>query len=220
MKVFIFDLDGTLLNTLGDLANAANHILEENGFPTHHQEKYRQMVGNGFEMLIRRAIAPAEVSDQKIAELVQSAKNWYANHLTDETMPYPGMTVTLNMLLNAGAILGIFSNKPDAFVKKLANYFFPGVSFTFALGAQENLPLKPNPLVLLNAIKPLGFDKDAICYIGDSNVDILTAQNAGIFSVGAAWGFRGAQELKDAGANIIINEPVDLLPLINFIPGE
>lgn len=214
MLGFIFDLDGTLLNTLDDLANAANHVLLENGLPTHPVDAYRQMVGNGFKTLIERAVAPREFSGTELTGLVNSGKAWYEKHLLDNTIPYPGMTVALNMLRDAGAVLGVFTNKPHSSAVTLIKSCFPGLEFSFVIGARDGVPLKPDPAALLEEMSKLNLAREDTCYIGDSDVDMLTAKNAGLTSIGAAWGFRGKRELEGAGADIILEEPIQLLEII------
>lgn len=211
MKAFIFDLDGTLLNTLGDIANACNHVLRQNGYPTHPTQAYRHMVGNGFAMLLQRAVPlAAALMEKQIGTLTSEARKYYAAHMKEETDPYPGMIGALEDLAAAGAFLAVLSNKPDDLSGELISYYFPSIPFRHIQGALPDLPLKPDPATLIHLLDHFAIGKDEACYIGDSNVDIFTARNAGICGVGAAWGFRGRQELAEAGADVILEEPAML----------
>lgn len=215
MRAFIFDLDGTLLNTLPDLANSCNAILKKYKFPQHPQEAYRQMVGDGFSKLVERALPPDyRPGDEKLEELIAEAKEYYSKNMMNETMPYPGMTAALAMLSSAGAVLGVLSNKPDTLTKILVPHYFPTISFAAIEGSLPDLPFKPEPDTLLAMLRKLDLDAESSCYVGDSNVDIFTAQNAGIMPVGAAWGFRGEEELREAGAKIVLEGPWDLAELL------
>lgn len=211
MKAFIFDLDGTLLNTLGDIANSCNYVLRKNGYPEHPAQAYRHMVGNGFAMLLKRAVPPAAgLTDGQLGTLTDEAREYYAAHMKVETGPYPGMIGALEALAHGGAFLAVLSNKPDDLSGELIKYYFPSIPFSHIQGARKGLPLKPDPATLLSLLNAFAIDKEEACYTGDSNVDIFTARNAGICGVGAAWGFRGKRELAEAGADIIIEDPAML----------
>lgn len=216
MKAFIFDLDGTLLDTLADLAAACNHTLALNGFPTHEIGKYRHMVGNGFEMLMARALAPVELAPSEFTKMVRASRDWYREHLFAETLPYPGLIPALQVCMENGVLLGVLSNKPDELTVELVEHFFPDILFAFVLGGRENRFLKPNPEELLRQLVNFKIKPENAFYIGDSDVDVETAKNAGVTSVGAAWGFRGREELERAGAALILHEPADIPKLLTI----
>lgn len=210
-----FDLDGTLLNTIGDIANTCNEIMHRYGYPEHDIDEYKQMVGNGFNAMIQKAIFPNPVPEN-LDELVSEAREYYKHHMKKNTFPYPGMEDILKKLqINAG--LGVLSNKPDDLTIELVHYFFPNISFEKIAGASPGLPLKPDPLVLMCLYKEAGLEDAKKFYVGDSDVDIETAKNAGIYGAGAAWGFRGRKELEEAGASIILEKPQDLLTLSDMV---
>lgn len=218
MKAFIFDLDGTLLNTLADIAAACNHTLAERNFPGHEIAAYARMVGNGFTTLAQRALpANASLTPQKLDAFVAEARDYYAAHMMEETDPYPGMTGALSSLMHAGAILAVLSNKPQRLSEELVNHYFPSIRFAAVWGARPDKPLKPDPSSLLEMLRDFGLAQKDAAYVGDSDVDILTARNAGTLAVGAAWGFRGAKELETAGADIIIGNPWELAEVAHVV---
>ena len=216
-KACIFDLDGTLLDTLADLALACNTIMARHGWPAHETEKYRLFVGNGFARLMERVV-PASVlptlAPEELNALVREAKDFYAAHLWEQTMPYEGIPDALQDLAARGIRLGLLSNKPDSETQLLARHFFPD-RFDAVAGSRPGVPLKPDPAALYAMLATLSVSPDETVYVGDSNVDMQTARNAGIFSVGVAWGFRGAEELPQAGAGRIISRPAELLDLLS-----
>lgn len=205
----IFDLDGTLLNTLADLKNAVNYALEKFGFPTRSLEEVRKAVGNGLKMLIKRCL-PENVSSDCVTEVLAEMKAYYSHHCYDETLPYPGIVHMLQMLRSQGHSIAIVSNKADPMVQTLARVFFDGLT-DFSLGESPQYTRKPAPDMVYAAMAALG--KDAI-YIGDSEVDILTAQNAGIPCYAVSWGFRGEEALREAGAQYIFASPEALADAI------
>lgn len=204
----VFDLDGTLLDTLADIGTACNTVLARHGYPQHPLAAYRQMVGSGFDKLVDRAVPQDRKPDAcALAKLTQEARHYYAEHMMEQTRPYPGMEQALQLLLERGFRLGALSNKPDAMTQALIQHYFPGI-FTAVQGARPDMPLKPDPQALLAMYAGLSTTRNA--YVGDSNVDMQTAHNAGAYAVGVAWGFRGSAELADAGAGIILISPAEL----------
>lgn len=208
MKAAVFDLDGTLLNTLGDIASACNYVLANIGRPTHPFEAYAHMVGNGFETLMKRAVGKPEPGN--LPELVQAAREWYANHMMEKTEPYSGMTDALLKLAENGARLSVLSNKPEELSVILIEHYFPDIPFIKIIGAKPGKPLKPDPSVLLELLKEINVASARTFYIGDSNVDMQTAKAAGCIAIGCAWGFRGSRELQAAGADRVLQEPGEL----------
>ncbi len=216
LPALIFDLDGTLLDTLADLAAACNALLARHGWPVHPEASYRRFVGNGFLRLVARALPEkvlASLSEQDLARLVQEGKVLYAAGLMDATRPYPGMPEALDGLARAGVRLGVLSNKPHEQTRALIGHFFPGL-FQAVAGGREGVPLKPSPEPLLAMAKELGSAPERTLYAGDSDVDARTAQAAGVRCLGAAWGFRGEAELRACGVRDIFQRPEDLVPFV------
>ena len=211
MKALFFDLDGTLLDTLADIGQACNAILKKHGYPTHALPQYRFFVGNGFGRLMGDALpADAALDDQAKALLVEEARQYYGLHMYDCTRPYDGVIAALEDLSAAGHPLAILSNKPDGLTVEIVGRYFSAIPLTLVRGAKKDVPLKPQPHALLDMMKTMHTSASQVLYVGDSNVDILTARNAGVTSVGVSWGFRGADELRQAGADHIIDTPSQL----------
>lgn len=192
-KLVIFDLDGTVLDTLGDLANAVNAALEMHSFPTHSFEQVRVMVGNGVANLIRRA-TPEGISDEKCAEVLADFKAYYREHVNDITKPYDGILPLLKALKDAGVKVGINSNKYDAALQNLCRIHFDGL-YDYAVGESEVTPRKPDPTAARRIMEAVGAKPEETIYIGDSNVDLNTAANAGVDSAWVSWGFRRLHEM-------------------------
>lgn len=212
-KLCVFDLDGTLLNTIKDLGASCNAALTAFGLDPIPLEKYPFLVGNGMKKLIKRA-SSFEHDSAEFDKVFQLFLNHYNEHSVDFTTVYPGILEVLETLKGRGVKLAVLSNKGDAFVKDLTQHFFGDKFFDIVRGHSELFPLKPDPTSLLNIIDSFGFVRSEVLYIGDSNVDIETAKNAEVFSVGAVWGFRGEEELKSASADALAYYPNDLLNLI------
>lgn len=200
-KYAVFDLDGTLANTLEDLANAVNYALNKNGYKEHSVESYKLMVGSGIINLIKKA--SNSENQGTIAAIKADFDFYYGMHAVDKTCEYPNGQKTLVNLQNSGVTLAVLSNKPDAFVKNILDKIFPNVQFAIAWGKKEGFEIKPNPQSLNAMLTQLGAKKKDVVYIGDSSVDVLTAKNGGVSFIGCAWGFRGEQELKQTGAEKI-----------------
>lgn len=193
-KLVIFDLDGTVLDTLGDLANAANAALEMHSFPTHSIEQVRMMVGNGVANLIRRAV-PAGTSDEVCAQVLADFKAYYREHVNDITKPYDGIKDMLKALKDAGIKVGINSNKFDAALQNLCHIHFEGL-YDYAVGESEVTPKKPDPTAAKRIMHAMSVKAEETIYIGDSNVDLNTAANAGVDSAWVSWGFRKRNEME------------------------
>lgn len=210
----IFDLDGTLLNTLDDLAAAGNHVCAAHGWPVFSTDAYRFKVGNGIPKLIERII-PAEfagdgrVFEQAFAEFTA----YYAVHKQDATCPYPGVIDMLDTLTAAGVTLAVLSNKDHAAVVPLVQHYF-GNRFACVQGRIDAFPPKPAPPITRYVLDQLDAAPHDVLYVGDSNVDVLTAHNAGLCVAGVSWGFRGRDELAEAGADIIVDTPAELTSCI------
>ena len=210
----IFDLDGTLLNTLDDLAAAGNHVCETRGWPTFTRDQYRYKVGNGQPKLIERIIPAEYAGDGRIFEQVlREFRAYYDAHKEDHTAPYPGIVGTLDRLRAAGVKLAVLSNKDHAAAVPLVRRYF-GERFSLVQGRIDAYPPKPAPSLTRYALDQLGIDATQALYVGDSNVDVATGHNVGIAVAGATWGFRGRAELEAAGADYLIEQPGDLASLI------
>lgn len=211
-KLAVFDLDGTLINTLDDLADSVNYALSANGFKTHELPAYRNFLGYGPFELVKKAAGehnPLSVLDKVQADFLK----YYAENSENKTRPYDGMTETLTALKENGVILAVFSNKLHPATVRLTEYFFPGL-FTVAFGFREGVPAKPNPAGMHEILKLTGTDKSSCIYFGDSDVDVITGKSAGVFTVGVAWGFRGEDELRETGADKIIHNPREIFNLV------
>ena len=217
----VFDLDGTLLNTLEDLADAANFALLQMGWPTRSQDEIRSFVGNGVELLIRRA-APHRVQEAEISRCLSVFKEHYAAHMAYKTAPYPGILPLLRALRQRGVTLAVVSNKFDSAVKELCAGCFPGL-IQAAVGASDQASKKPDPAMVVQAFRALGTSPAGAVYIGDSDVDLQTARNAGLPCLSVTWGFRDAAFLRTHGAAVLVHRPEELLsffPLPGFTPED
>lgn len=211
----IFDLDGTLLNTIDDLANATNHALETLGFPKHGLWVYPSMVGNGVTKLLERAL-PAEVRDEaNINRMRKAFMAYYDEHCCDATRPYAGMPELIAELTKRGFNLAVTSNKYESAVVRLIRHFYPDASWRAVLGHVEGLPVKPDPSIVFKALSQCPTPKAECLYVGDSAVDMETARRACIESVGVSWGFRTILELREAYADHIISLPAQLLDFVS-----
>lgn len=215
MKSYIiFDLDGTLLNTIDDLADSVNHAMRELGFPTHGRWVYPEMVGNGVSKLIERALPDDARSEKNIRDALAAFKVYYNEHCTDATKPYPGIPELLAELTARGLNLAVTSNKYEHAVTKIIHYYFPDANFRAILGSVEGMPRKPDPSIVFKALSMCPTPKAEVLYVGDSGVDMVTARRACVESVGVTWGFRPITELKQAYADHIISEPSQVLKLL------
>lgn len=208
----IFDLDGTLLNTLEDLRDSLNAILIQNGFPQRSLEEVRRFVGNGVKTLIRLSV-PDTCSDEQVEQLLIQFKEHYGRNMQNKTRPYDGIMELLLDLQRFNYKLGIVSNKFDAAVKSLAKSYF-GDLIPVAIGETDQVKRKPAPDSVFEAMRQLGSDPKQTIYVGDSETDVRTAKNAGLPCIGVTWGFRSRQVLRDEGADYLIDTPKELLTLI------
>ena len=207
-NTIIFDLDGTLLNTLSDLCNSTNFALKKYGFKERTLEEVRTFVGKGAAVLIKKAL-PEDVSDKVYAEVLATFKEHYREHSNDLTAPYDGIIDMLREVKKLGYKTAILSNKPHNAVCDLHELFFKEY-IDVALGVKDGIPTKPDPIMVSNVLKELGSDTKASLYVGDSEVDVMTARNSGLDMVTCLWGFRNKTELTLAGAGNFIENPMDL----------
>ena len=201
-RLVIFDLDGTLLNTIGDLAVACNAVLALRGLPEHTYAEYCHFVGNGIMRLVERALPEELRTAENVAAVRADFVKYYTEHIDIHTKPYEGIPELIAELVRRGVSLAVASNKFQAGTEKLIRLFFPGV------------PLKPSPAVVEEILALTGVAKERVLYVGDSGVDIETAAAAGVRSAGVTWGFRDRGELEDAGARHIVDRPEELLELL------
>ncbi|MGJ1237380.1 HAD family hydrolase [Sphingobacterium multivorum] len=211
MKLIIFDLDGTLLDTLQDLGDSCNAILEQHGYPTHPLVAYKKFVGNGVQKLIERALPEEARTAETITVLLGAFKSYYEQKPVSYTRPYPGIVSLLQELKSLGYLISVASNKYHEAVIPLMQQYFPDIPFDLVLGHRAGHPAKPDPAIVLDSLETLGVNKQNCLYVGDSSVDMDTANNAGVTAIGVTWGFRDEDELRQHGANYIINTPRELL---------
>ena len=211
----MFDLDGTLLNTLEDLADSGNAALEELGLPVHPVECYRYFVGNGVHELMKRLLPPEEINNIELGKtLLSKYTAQYNNRWHSKTRPYDGMVEALNELKAAGATLSVFSNKPDEFTKSCIYHFFGENLFSAVRGGRDDTPRKPAPDGAFAILNQLGVKPESVLYVGDTATDMQTAHAAGFFAIGVTWGFRTREELEENKANAIIDAPSEILNLL------
>ncbi len=207
-QLAIFDMDGTILDTLEDLTDSVNYALDHFGFPIHSKEEICSFVGNGIRKLIERAV-PSETEPIFVEQVYEGFKKYYKEHCADKTKPYPGIIALLKELRQAGCKTAVVSNKADFAVQNLCEKYFYGL-FDIAVGEQEGILKKPAPDSVEKVLKLLGVPKENAVYIGDSDVDIETARNAGMDEIIVGWGFRTCQFLKEKGAKQIVFTPEEI----------
>lgn len=213
IKGIIFDLDGTLLDTLKDIADSANEALRLSGYDVHPLDEYRFFVGNGVDHLVKMMLpkgTDAAVTAQVIRDFHQAYDRNYAN----QCQPYPGIMDLLKELNRRGVQLGVCSNKPDAFTQIMVKQYFSDIDFVAVTGQRQDLPRKPDAAMPRYILEKMKLTENDVWFVGDSNVDIMTAKNADIRSIGVSWGFRPIQELIDAGATVTVDHPAEILDLL------
>lgn len=218
-RAALFDLDGTLLNTLDDLADSANLTLRRMGAPVHPVDAYRYFVGEGMVMLARRALPAGRRDEPTIERFVADMRRTYAVRQTMKTRPYEGVDIMLYELARRGTALAILSNKPDDAVQSIVAAMLPSHHFAFVRGVLPDVPRKPDPAGALLVAQRMGLPPEAFCYVGDTATDMQTAVAAGMYPVGAAWGFRDERELREHGAAVVVHTPLELLALWDT-PGD
>lgn len=210
-KLVIFDLDGTLLDTIADLGTACNYALETKGYQKHPLAVYPYMVGNGVRKLIERA--QQDASPEEVDELLKLFREYYDQHCTDFTKPYPGIPELLQDLIDNGIAVAVATNKYESAARRIISHFFPDVPFVGVFGQVEDRPVKPDPSVDFAVLLAHPTPKHLTMHVGDSAVDIETARRACVSSVGVTWGFRPITELRKAFADHIVAHPSDILKL-------
>lgn len=195
-KLVIFDLDGTLLDTIADLAAAANHALQKAGFPVYDTETIRTFVGNGISKLLERALPEGARTAENVERLRTDFVPYYDAHNAEQSKPYPGVAALLLRLQERGMMLAVASNKYQAATGKLVAHYFPAIRFVKVMGQREGVPVKPDPTIVFDIMEAAGVGKEDVLYVGDSGVDMQTAHNAGVDAVAVSWGFRPRTELE------------------------
>lgn len=213
-KLVIFDLDGTLLNTIADLAHSTNYALNKLGYPTHEIEKYNFMVGNGIDKLFERALPEEEKSKENVLRVRKEFVPYYDIHNVDDSRPYPGIPELLSYLQDAGVQIAVASNKYQAATQKLVDHYFPEIHFTAVLGQREGVKVKPDPIIVSDILEIAKVAKEEALYVGDSGVDMQTAANAGVTACGVTWGFRPRTELEEFNPSYIADTAGEIKNLI------
>jgi len=213
-RAVIFDFDGTLLDTLRDLAESVNSVLNRYGFPEHRLEDYRHFVGEGVEELARRVLPEGHRDEATITRTLTDVREEYRQRWPNNTRPYDGIPELLDALTVRHVKMAVVTNKPDDSTRTMAARLLPRWKFDVIVGATPDLPKKPDPKGALDVARRLGLSPEAILYVGDSDIDMKTANAAGMYAVGALWGFRSADELVRNGAKVLIRNPLELLELL------
>jgi phosphoglycolate phosphatase len=210
-KAVIFDLDGTLLNTYEDLANAVNFALEQNGLPTHMAEKYKIFAGNGTDMMITRALPLDKRNEEMLDKVRKLYFEYYNAHSGECTRPYDGIIDMLSELKSRGFKLAVVSNKIDFMTRAVVKEYFGDTMFDFVTGQCDGIIPKPDPSMVYKVMEQFGVTADECIFVGDSGVDAETGKNANMFTVGVLWGFRDKKELLECGASTVISKADELL---------
>lgn len=213
-RLVIFDLDGTLLNTIDDLAVSVNYALSQCGYPLHDVSEYPMFVGNGIGKLLERAL-PAEARCETVMQRMRELfLHYYDHHNAEYTRPYEGVVALLEELQRRGLMVAVASNKYQSATEALMAHYFPTIRFVAVLGQREGVPVKPHPAIVNDILAITNVSHEDVLYVGDSDVDMLTAAAACVTSVGVSWGFRSEAELRRAGASYIINRAEELMDLL------
>jgi len=213
-KGIVFDLDGTLLDTIEDLGNSVNEVLAYYGCPKHSTAEYKLLVGNGMKRLLDSSFPQEKFQEINRQEAFKLFQQVYDEKYMETTKPYEGIEVLLKSLQEGGIKLGVNSNKRDQYTKSLVHKFFPDIPFVLICGEREDYPRKPDPAAATEIAAAMGLQPQDVLYIGDSEVDIETGKNAGMDTIGVAWGFRCWKELKKQGAVYITERPADIVKIV------
>lgn len=213
-KLVIFDLDGTLLNTIEDLGQAANYALERNGYATHSMASYPYFVGNGVRRLVTRVLPEDARDDDTVDKVLSDFITYYDDHCTDYTKPYNGMPELLQDLRDQGVAMAVASNKYQAAVTKIITHYFADIPFIAIEGHRDGVNVKPDPSIIFSILSTAKCQKADTLYVGDSGIDMETARRACIDSVGVTWGFRSKKELVEYHADVIVNNPFDIVAIV------
>jgi len=213
-KLIIFDLDGTLLDTVADLAASTNYALSRCGFPTHETSAYHLFIGNGINKLFERALPAGAKTTENILHVRSHFLEYYGAHNAELTAPYEGIPELLHKLQAIGIKLAVASNKYQQATEELVQYFFPKNEFVAVFGQRENVPSKPDPTIIYDILAIAKVEKNEVLYIGDSGVDMQTALNAGLDAVGVTWGLRPRSELEQYSPKYMVNKAEEVLNIL------
>ncbi|WNG21287.1 HAD family hydrolase [Cystobacter fuscus] len=216
LRAALFDLDGTLVDSLHDIGAAMNHALSTHGLSPHPLAAYRHFVGEGAQVLVARAVPEAHAHARE--PVLVTYRAFYAEHMLDHTRPFPGILPLLERLAGEGVKLAVLSNKPDAATRRLVTELLPGVRFAAVYGERAGVPRKPDPTAALGVAAELGVEPGGCAFIGDTSVDMDTARAAGMYGVGVTWGFRDEQELRTHQARVIARSVEELLQYLLALP--
>lgn len=219
IKAVLFDLDGTLVNSLDDLANSVNFVLEEFGFPTHNSEEFKFFVGDGIPKMIERALPPESRDNNTQKKAIEKFFERYSRHCSDLSTAYSGVKELVCALKEKGIKVAVITNKAQELAEKVIFDVY-GNMFDIIFGKRDGIPSKPDPTSTLMVMEKLGVNPCECIFFGDSGVDVKTGVSAGAFSVGVLWGYRSAKELKDNGAKFIITKPEELFEIIEELNGN
>jgi len=214
-SAIIFDLDGTLLDTLTDIAVSANRVLQSLGYPQHELELYREFVGAGVRVLFGRALPESAVDEATVTRCVGRFEVEYGRNWNVATRLYDGIAELLDAVAEQGVKISVLSNKPDAFTRQCVEHYLNAWPIDPVLGQREGVPRKPDPAGVREILERLDLPAERCLYLGDSDIDMQTASAAGVYPVGAPWGFRSAEELMRSGARVLIDHPLELLELLD-----
>jgi phosphoglycolate phosphatase len=214
-RAVIFDLDGTLIDTIDDIGDSVNRVLSGKNFPTHANSAYRNFIGDGSRMLIERALPEKYRNDKTIEACHQAYIEDYSQNYNVKSKPYNGIPQLLDSLIEKGLKLAVLSNKPDAITKNCVKTFLSNWDFDIVFGQRDSVPRKPNPQGAVETAEKMSILPSQFLYLGDTAIDMKTAVSAGMFPVGVLWGFRPLKELMENGARAVIDRPMGLLDIIN-----
>lgn len=212
-SLFVFDLDGTLLDSIPDIASSMNVILERHGYPVHPEPAYRYFVGSGARCLVERALPETARTPEIVQPFLKEYMDYYARHMRELTHPFEGVREALESLQERGVLLSVASNKPHEVMEEIMAHYFPSIRFAAVFGHRKGYAVKPDPAIVNDILKVTGIAKKDVLYTGDTSVDMQTAYAAGVQSVGVLWGYRSRKELLAAGADFLVEKPADWLSL-------
>ncbi len=219
-RAVLFDLDGTLLDTIGDISNAANTVMRRRGFPLHTQEQYRMLVGWGLSELMRRCIPEGLLDQSLLDSCVAEMKAEYAANPVRETRPYEGVIAVVREIHRRGYLQAVLSNKAHELTTLIVDKMLPAGMFAIVQGQKSSVPTKPDPQAALAICEALQVKPVEVLYVGDTAVDMETARNANMVPLGVSWGFRGREEIREAGVRDIINSPFELLEILPGVTAD